>query len=753
MPRKRAVLALLALLVAVAAGLALTLAAAGGRSGGYQFSNAVVAAGFVDRLDPGALLCSGPIARVGRFDRVRFSLASRATDPARELDPRLLVSVRGAGGERLAGPTAARLSAADSARDTANARVSELGPGRPARVCIRNAGHGTVRLWSGTASAGRAGTTEIDGRPVATQPELLFYRDPTPSLLARVPAMLRRAAIWRGAPFGTWTSWALAALLVLGVPALLALALLRSGRPAGDGAAARWRRYQAEVEPALSARPRVHRFALPPLLGDAGLAPVPVAVGVLGADGAGATRAALDASTVAPAAVLDGEDPAALLQAAASAHVLLVEAGDVLAPLALERIGQALALAPGARVVTCDHDTADASGKRSDPRLFPGPSPDLLLVRDLTGAAICVEREAALAALAHGPLEVGEWRYDLALRLTGDDGSGQAHVPLLLVHRRPGAPAGDAASQRRAAERALAAAGEPDAHVEDTGDGRRRVRRPLPSRPSVEAIVLFRDKPELLRRCVGSLLERSRYERLGVRLVDNGSIEPATATLVAKLARDARVSSLRDERAFNFAALNNAALAASDADVVVFLNNDTEVLDPDWVEGLLEEALRPHVGAVAPLLLYPDRTVQHAGAALGLHGYAGHPFAGLRPDEQTPFGRADDGTRNWLAVTAACMMVQRAKLDAVGGFDETFVVAGNDVDLCLRLTAAGHRSLCVPHVRMLHDESQSRGAHIDPGDFRRSEERYGAFRTVGDPFYNPSLTLARSTCELRAPGE
>jgi O-antigen biosynthesis protein len=186
---------------------------------------------------------------------------------------------------------------------------------------------------------------------------------------------------------------------------------------------------------------------------------------------------------------------------------------------------------------------------------------------------------------------------------------------------------------------------------------------------------------------------------------------------------------------------------------LVFLNNDTEILDPEWAATLAEEALRPEVGAVAPMLVYPDGKVQHAGVALGLHGYAGHPFAGLDPSHETPFGRANGGTRNWMAVTAACMMVGREKFLAVGGFDESFVVAGNDVDLCLRLTAAGHRSLCVPHAVVVHDESQSRGAHIDPADFVRSEHSYGEFRTVGDPFYNPNLTLNTTDCSVRVPGE
>ncbi len=165
---------------------------------------------------------------------------------------------------------------------------------------------------------------------------------------------------------------------------------------------------------------------------------------------------------------------------------------------------------------------------------------------------------------------------------------------------------------------------------------------------------------------------------------------------------------LSDPRPFNFAALNNMAVSSLSADVLVFLNNDTAVINRDWLAVMLE-SVRPDVGAVAPLLFYPDGAVQHAGAAIGLHGYAGHPFAGLSPDAATPFGRAIAGTRNWLAVTAACMMVERFKFVEVGSFDEGFVVGGNDVDLCLRLTAAGYRSLCVPRTALLHDESRSRG--------------------------------------------
>jgi GT2 family glycosyltransferase len=360
-----------------------------------------------------------------------------------------------------------------------------------------------------------------------------------------------------------------------------------------------------------------------------------------------------------------------------------------------------------------------------------------------------VAREPAAAAL--GELSGGPaWRHELALMLAGPGGERAAHVPMLLSHR--GADTAEPPPLPAESVRRLLARREPQARVEVAGDIR-RVRRTPAGEPSIEAIICLRDHPELLVRAVDSLLERTEYDRLGLALVDNGSREPETLELLGRYERDARVRVLRDDRPFNFAALNNAAARSASADVLVFLNNDTEIVDPDWASALLEEAVRPQIGAVAPMLLFADGTVQHAGAALGLHGYAGHPFAGLDPSQETPFGRADGGTRNWLAVTAACLMIERAKFQAVGGFDESFVVAGNDVDLCLRLTAAGRRSLCVPHAVVRHAESRSRGTHIDPGDFVRSERSYGRFRTVGDPFYSPNLTLDATDCGVRIPGE
>ena len=461
-----------------------------------------------------------------------------------------------------------------------------------------------------------------------------------------------------------------------------------------------------------AAPPRVHLFARPPVVGDSGTRAAPI-----------------------------GED----LHSGTTEWVALTAPGHRLFPGALERLGQAVTLAPGARVITADDERRSRWGARAWPRLRPGPSPDRWLAADPDFGLMAVAREPARAALGGGASPD-----ELFLRLSGPRAAGHAHLPEVLSERRGGGGSGHEA--RRTVE-AVLSEWEPGARVEVAGAGL-RVRRPPAAEPAVEVIVPFRDRPALLQRCAASVLERSSYERLTLRLVDNDSSDFGVAPLLERLGRHERVTVVSDPGPFNFSALNNAAASRSRADVLVFLNNDTEVLEPGWVEDLLEEALRPEVGAVAPLLTYPDGRVQHAGAAVGIHGWAGHPFAGLHPDEQTPFGSAGDGPRNWLAVTAACLMVEKRKFDGVGGFDESFEVGGGDVDLCLRLTAAGHRSLCVPHVRLLHDESASRDPMAVPaGDFEASRRSYGDFRTLGDPFYHPALTLRDTSCRLRAPNE
>jgi GT2 family glycosyltransferase len=705
--------------------------AAGNDKGGVAFTNASAPVGEVVSLGPGGTSCERVDAPAG-FDAVRLITIAKTNGQ------QLRAVVREPASGAVIGRGHGLLPAGNG---QVGVYVGRVRGGRTIDLCLQNASARRIGLYGapGRARARRNGVNR------AGDPTLVFETEPR-SLLHRIPDAFQRAALFKPGFLGAWSFWLLAALVLLAVPALTALALSRAtGGGAPPAPAKRWRRFQSEVEPRLVAAPRVHRFARPPVLGDPGAAAAPVALciePVAGGDSA-RTRASIERGTQAPALVVEGT-AAEALAATTARHVAVVRAGDELAPVAVERLGQAAALAPDAAFITCDEDELNGSGRREDPHLRPGPSPDLLLAKDLTGSLVLIDRERA------GDLDLAapRWRYRAALRLGGPGGEGMAHVPAILCHR-----AGVPSEERNGVvEEALRSWGQAGASVEHGPEGR-RVRRPLAGEPSVEAIVLFRDRPELLRRCATSVLGGTGYENFRLRLVDNGSEEPEMAELLGSLDKDARVTIARDERPFNFAALNNAAAGASDSDFVLFVNNDTELISTTWIEDMLEEAARPEVGAVAPLLLFPGGSVQHAGAALGMHGYAGHPFAGLEPAQRTAFGAATDGTRNWLAVTAACMMVERYKLRQVGGFDESFVVAGNDVDLCLRLTRAGYRSLCVPHVRLVHDEGGSRGLHIDPEDFGSSDRSYGEFRTIGDPFYNPNLTLQRTDCGPRLPEE
>jgi GT2 family glycosyltransferase len=198
---------------------------------------------------------------------------------------------------------------------------------------------------------------------------------------------------------------------------------------------------------------------------------------------------------------------------------------------------------------------------------------------------------------------------------------------------------------------------------------------------------------------------------------------------------------------FNFSRLNNFAARQASGQYLLFLNNDTEVIAPEWMTAMLEWAQQAEIGAVGAKLIYPNQTIQHVGVVLGLGGVAGHALAGMPKDTQQYFG-VSQMTRNWSAVTAACMMVRREAFESVGGFDEELKVAFNDVDLCLRLLQRGLRNLVTPHAQLYHHESASRGFSLDPREVGLMKTKWGAL-LENDPYYNPNLSLHAGDFSLR----
>jgi hypothetical protein len=209
------------------------------------------------------------------------------------------------------------------------------------------------------------------------------------------------------------------------------------------------------------------------------------------------------------------------------------------------------------------------------------------------------------------------------------------------------------------------------------------------------------------------------------------------------------------EGSFNFSRINNFAVRKARGEVLVFLNNDTEVISPNWIQEMLMFAQRPDVAAVGARLLYPDNTIQHAGVILGIGGVAGHAHKTFRRDEPGYVSRLQLA-QNLSAVTGACLMVRRAVFDEVGGFDEDFVVAFNDVDLCMRFRARGYLNVYTPFAQLYHHESKSRGLEDTDekrrrfqGEVLRFQGRWGEELDAGDPYYNPHLTLEREDFSLR----
>ena len=266
---------------------------------------------------------------------------------------------------------------------------------------------------------------------------------------------------------------------------------------------------------------------------------------------------------------------------------------------------------------------------------------------------------------------------------------------------------------------------------------------------TVSVVMPTRDRLDLLKPAVESVLNRTEGPSFELVVADNASTDPATLAFLRDIhgTRRTRVMSVAGE--FNFSRIVNAAVATTTGDVVLLVNNDVEVVASDWMDELSGLALRPGIGAVGAKLLYPDGTLQHAGIVLGWGGYAGH--FGRRQPADTPGHLSRRLVRHEVsAVTAACLAVSRRHFEAVDGFDESFAVAFNDVDFCLRLRALGLRNLFTPRAVLVHHESASRGHDTGPSRdrFRDERRRFGErWRAViqDDPYFHVALSLNKNT--------
>lgn len=449
------------------------------------------------------------------------------------------------------------------------------------------------------------------------------------------------------------------------------------------------------------------------------------------------------------------------LSLAAGEFVTLLDHDDELEPDALFEVVRLLQEHPEADLIYTDEDKMDEEGNRSAPHFKPGWSPDLLLCHNYI-THLSVFRESILT-------EIGGFRegtegsqdYDLILRFT-ERTDDIHHIHKVLYHWRmvEGSTALSSEGKGYTHERSRRVLAEAlqrrglKGSVED-GHGRNffRVKLDIDGFPKVSIVIPTRDNLSLLKNCIESIERLTSYRNYEILIVDNDSTDPQTLKYLSSTPHQV----LRYEGEFSHSGANNLAASRAGGEYLLFLNDDTEVISGEWLEAMLRHAQRPDVGAVGAKLLYSNDRIQHAGLFTGVGGpwnpgVAAHSHQ-YYPAGSTGYVGALKTTRNYNAVTGACMMVRRAVFEETGGFDEQDLpIAFNDVDLCLRLRTRGHLVVYTPYARLYHHEAASRGYGSNPASAQAAE--YVKRRWDGvlddDPYYNRNFSRGGGDFYLRA---
>ena len=436
--------------------------------------------------------------------------------------------------------------------------------------------------------------------------------------------------------------------------------------------------------------------------------------------------------------------------------LLFLDQDDELHPDCLAEIAIRLADSGDADLAYTDDDKIDAYGRHYDPQFKPDWSPELLLAYMYMSHAFVVRRALfdSLGGFREG--FEGSQDYDFALR-AAERARVVLHIPRILYHWRalPGSTAMSADAKPRSLDVGLQAVAEALSRrgIEATAcqpDWAVKGRLGIYSHifpdegPSVTIIIPTRNHHLILDRCLKSL-EKTTYRNYVIFVVDNDSDESESRRYLERLPhRVVRIGN--PGSSFNFAHINNRAAELADSEYVLFLNNDTEVIEPRWLSQMMGYARFPDVGAVGARLIFPDGRIQHAGIVHGLYqGMAGPAFK-LVPSSDNGYLSYARVVRNYMAVTAACLLTPRSLFLGQGGFDsEHFSVAYNDVDYCYRLVGAGYRCVYCPDAELRHHENYSRGSRDDPREEAEFRRRY---RAMVDPWYNPNLSLDNERFEI-----
>lgn len=454
------------------------------------------------------------------------------------------------------------------------------------------------------------------------------------------------------------------------------------------------------------------------------------------------------------------------LELAGGEWIALLDHDDLLTEHALFWVAEAINSNPKVRLIYSDEDKLDASGRRVDPYFKCDWNIDLFyshnLITHLGVYEISLLRE--VGGFRKG--FEGAQDYDLALRcIERIDACQVHHIPRILYHwRRHNKSTAQLADAKPyamlAGERAL------NEYLQRQGqngvanliDFGYRVRYALPKDPPLVSLIIpTRNGLDLIRQCITSVLDKTTYPKYEILVVDNGSDDPMTLQYLKETQNDPRVKVVRDERPFNYSALNNMAVKLVAGELIGLLNNDLEVISPDWLTEMVSHALRPDIGAVGACLWYPNKTLQHGGVIMGIGGWAGHAHKGFPRGHSGYVGRMAL-LSNFTAVTGACLVTRKQLYEELGGLNESDLqVACNDVDFCLRLNEAGYRNIWTPYSELFHHESATRGFEDTPEKQARFAKEVAYMKAkwgdklTNDPAYSPNLTIYHEDFSLAWP--
>lgn len=458
------------------------------------------------------------------------------------------------------------------------------------------------------------------------------------------------------------------------------------------------------------------------------------------------------------------ENTNAAFAMASGDFVGLLDHDDLLAPNALYEIAAALEKEPDIDVLYTDEDKVRGDSlEHFQPHLKPDFNLDLLrsnnyICHFFVVKRILVEQVGGFLAAFDGAQD-----HDFIFRCV-EQAEHIHHIPEILYHWRthqsstadnPDSKRYAFEAGRRAVEANLERCGL-KGQVSHTKDyGFYRVTYPVQGRPFVSIIIPNKDAKEDLEKCVNSILTKSTYENYEILIVENNSAGSEIFAYYKQLSQNPKIRLLRWKHPFNYSAINNYAASKAKGEYFLFLNNDTEVITPGWIEELLGFCQRKDTGIVGAKLYYGNNTIQHAGTVIGIGGIAGHMFVDM-DRERSGYMHKASIIQDLSAVTAACMMVKRKVFEQVHGFEEELAVAFNDVDFCLRVRELGYLVVYNPYVELYHYESKSRGTEDSKEKVRRFQSeiefmrcRWEVLLKKGDPYYNKNLSLSKWNYSLK----